>query len=83
MRAKEDKVLSFLKNQQASNKNYIFTIDNKYKLMEAIDKTLKGDLPYTILVEPGGKIVYAIEGPVDPAEVKKTIIENHLIGRYY
>ena len=51
--------------------------------MEAIDKTLKGDLPYTILVEPGGKIVYAIEGPVDPAEVKKTIIENHLIGRYY
>jgi len=82
-REKEDKVLSLLKKQQASNKNYIFAIDNKYKLMEAIDQTWKGDLPYTLLVEPGGKIVYAKEGLADPAELKKTIIENHLIGRYY
>jgi len=80
---KQNQVISFLKTQQASNKNYLFTIDDKYKLIEAVDPNWKGALPYTILVEPGGKIVYAKDGLIDPAELKKTIIENHLIGRYY
>jgi thiol-disulfide isomerase/thioredoxin len=80
---KKEKVFDFLKNQEASAKNYLFSQDNKYKLIEAIDPDWKGALPYTILVEPGGKIVYAKEGAVDPAVLKKTILENHLIGRYY
>ena len=60
---KEKQGDKFLKNQQASNKNYLFTIDDKYKLIEAVDPNWKGALPYTILVEPGGKIVYAKDGP--------------------
>jgi peroxiredoxin len=80
---KKEKVFDFLKNQEASGKNYLFSQDNKYKLIEAIDPDWKGALPYTILVEPGGKIVYAKEGAFDPAVLKKTILENHLIGRYY
>jgi hypothetical protein len=36
-----------------------------------------------MLVEPGGKIVYAKEGIIDPAEIKKLIVENPTIGRYY
>jgi peroxiredoxin len=80
---KKDKALDFLKKQQASNSNYIFTGESKYSLIEAIDPNWQGALPYTILVEPGGKIVYAKQGPIDPAEMKKRIVENHLIGRYY
>jgi peroxiredoxin len=81
--AKKDKALEFLKEKQASNTNYIFGIDNKYKLIEAIDPKWQGALPYTILVEPGGKIVYARQGPIDPANIKKLIVENPLIGRWY
>jgi thiol-disulfide isomerase/thioredoxin len=81
--AKKDKALQFLKKQEASNINYIFSIDDKYKLIEAIDPNWQGALPYTLLVEPGGKIVYAKEGPIDPAALKKAIVDNHLIGRYY
>ena len=81
--AKKDKALQFLQKQEASNTNYIFSIDDKYKLIEAIDPKWQGALPYTLLVEPGGKIVYAKEGPIDPAELKKAIVDNHLIGRYY
>lgn len=81
--AKKEKALQFLQKQQASNTNYIFNIDDKYKLIEAIDPKWQGALPYTILVEPGGKIVYAKEGPIDPAELKRAIVDNHLIGRYY
>jgi peroxiredoxin len=81
--AKKDKALQFLQKQESSVQNYIFSIDDKYKLIEAIDPAWQGALPYTILVEPGGKIVYAKQGPIDPAEMKKMIVENHLIGRYY
>jgi peroxiredoxin len=81
--AKKEKVLNFLQQQQASNTNYLFSIDDKYKLIEAIDPQWQGALPYTILVEPGGKIVYGKQGPVDAAELKQLIVDNKLIGRYY
>jgi thiol-disulfide isomerase/thioredoxin len=77
------KVLKFLKNQQASNRNYLFSIDDKYKLIEAVDPKWQGGLPYTILVEPGGNIVYAKWGKIDVALMKKTIVEDPVIGRYY
>lgn len=79
----KDKVLKFLKSQQASNKNYLFSIDDKYKLIEAVDPKWQGGLPYTVLVEPGGKIVYGRWGKIDVAKMKKTIVENPMIGRYY
>ena len=81
--AKQDKVLKFLQKSEASNTNYLFSVDDKYKLIEAIDPNWQGALPYTILVEPGGKIVYAKQGPIDPDEMKRLIVENPLIGRYY
>ncbi len=80
---KKDKALKFLKSQFASNKNYIFNSDDKYKLIEAIDPKWQGALPYTMIIEPGGKIVYAAQGPIDPLKIKRLIIENKFIGRYY
>lgn len=81
--AKKEKVLKFLQQQQASNTNYLFAIDDKYKLIEAIDPQWQGALPYTLLVEPGGKIVYSKQGPIDPGEIKRLIVDNRLIGRFY
>jgi peroxiredoxin len=81
--AKKEKVLKFLKEQQASNTNYLFSTDDKYKLIEAIDPKWQGALPYTILVEPGGKIIYGKQGPIDAAAMKKLIVEHRLIGRFY
>jgi len=78
---KPDPVLSFLKSKAAANQNFLFTGKNKYDLIEAIDKDWQGALPYTILVAPGGKIIYSKEGEIDPLEMKKTILEH--IGRYY
>ena len=79
---KKDKALKFLQGKFASNKNYIFDADDKYKLIEAVDPKWQGALPYTLLVEPGGKIVYAEQGPVDPHKLKKMIVENKFVGRY-
>jgi thiol-disulfide isomerase/thioredoxin len=79
----KDKVLKFLKGKQASNTNYLFSIDDKYKLIELIDPKWQGALPYTILVEPGGKIVYGKQGEIDVAEMKRRIVDHPMIGRFY
>jgi peroxiredoxin len=81
--AKKNKALQFLQKSQASATNYIFNIDDKYKLIEAIDPKWQGALPYTLLVEPGGKIVYSREGAVDAQALKTAIVDDPTIGRYY
>jgi thiol-disulfide isomerase/thioredoxin len=80
---KQDKVLDRLKKLEASNLNFIFTGSDKYAFMEKIDPNWQGALPYTLLVEPGGKIVYGKQGTIDPLQLKRLIVENRMIGRYY
>jgi peroxiredoxin len=80
---KQDKVLSFLKQKEASNQNYIFDTDDKYALIEAVDPEWQGALPYTLLVEPGGRIVYSQQGTINPQAMKRMIVDNDYIGRYY
>jgi thiol-disulfide isomerase/thioredoxin len=78
---KKDKVLQFLKDKNAATKNYICTSDDKYALIEAVDKNWPGALPYTILVAPGGEIVYSHAGVIDVLEVRKEIMKK--IGRFF
>ncbi|GAC1425117.1 MAG: hypothetical protein NVSMB7_01330 [Chitinophagaceae bacterium] len=81
--SKKEKARQFLQKEQASNTNFIFNSDDKYKLIEAIDPNWQGALPYTLLVEPNGRIVYAKQGGVDPSALKTLIVDNAFIGRYY
>jgi thiol-disulfide isomerase/thioredoxin len=69
--ANKDKALQFLQRKQASGLNYIYTGDDKYKLIEAVDPKWGGALPYSILIEPDGKVVYAHQGIINPKELKK------------
>ncbi len=81
MPEKKDEALAFLKKQQASSVNYIFSVDDKYRLVEAIDKEWAGALPYTLLVAPGGSIVFRVMGELSPLDLKKAIVGR--LGRYY
>jgi peroxiredoxin len=81
--SKKNKALQMLQSLHAANTNYIFNTDDKYQLISAVDPNWDGALPYTMLVEPGGKIVYSKQGPVDPQELKTVIVDNKLVGRYY
>ncbi|HYJ63300.1 MAG TPA: TlpA disulfide reductase family protein, partial [Parafilimonas sp.] len=81
--ANKDKALKFLKSEESSATNYIFNVDDKYALINAVDSAWQGALPYTLLVEPGGKIIYSKQGEIDPAELKKKIVDDKYIGRYY
>lgn len=78
----KDNVLKFLQMQQASNTNYLFNTDDKNKFILAADRSWHGELPYTVLVEPGGKILYSKQGLIDPSDLKTTIVNNPMIGRF-
>ena len=52
-------------------------------MIELINPEWSGVLPYTLLIEPGGKLVYDHEGPIDPLALKREIVEHPMIGRYY
>ena len=79
--SRRDSVLSLLKKQQASCRNYLFDSQDQYQLMAALDKDLLGGVPYTILIKPGGEIIYRQLGPGDPLELKRAIVGY--LGRYY
>ena len=80
---KADKALQILQKIRASNKNYIFNGDDTYKMIDLIDKEWQGALPYTLLVEPNGKIIYQKQGTIDPAKMKTLIVDHPLIGRVF
>jgi hypothetical protein len=80
--SRED-VLKYLEEKESAVANFIFDKGDPYALIEAIDPDWNGALPYTLLVEPGGKTVYAKQGMIDPLELKRTIVDHPMIGRYY
>jgi hypothetical protein len=49
--------------------------------MESVDEESLGGIPYTLLIKPGGEIIYRRLGLIDPLELKRAIVED--LGRYY
>ena len=81
--SKKDAALKFLTEKNSVLKNYIYSEEDKYAMIEAVDPDWNGALPYTILVEPGGKKVWSYQGDVDFLELKKEIVDHPMIGRYF
>jgi thiol-disulfide isomerase/thioredoxin len=77
--SRKDNVLKFLRKNEASNKNFIFSSDNNSALVESVDSQWSGALPYTLLVEQGGKIIYRNQGPINMIEMRKLIANNRYI----
>jgi thiol-disulfide isomerase/thioredoxin len=71
----KDEALAFLKKHQASNRNLLFGDTDKYKMIEAFDPGWDGALPFTILIDPTGEILYKSQGPFDALEVKRRIVK--------
>lgn len=72
-------VLKFLTKQQASNRNLLFGSTDKYPLIEAVDKTWSGALPFTVLLSAKGDVLYRREGAIEPLALKRAILDA--IGR--
>lgn len=79
----KSKTLAFLQKSNSALKNYIFEGDDKYEFIDMIDPEWNGALPYTMLVEPGGKVIWSYQGPVDFLELRREIVDHPMIGRYF
>ncbi len=67
-------VLRVLEQQHASNQNLLFGTTDNYGLMAAFDPNWKGAVPFTVLLDANGQVVYSTESPIDPIELKRKII---------
>ena len=70
----QSQVLQFLRKHQASNRNLLFGDTDKYKLAEALDQEWSGALPFTLLVDADGKVLYRKEGSVEALELRRLIV---------
>jgi len=70
----QKQVLEFLKKNQASCRNLIFASAERDKLIDAFDPDWQGVVPYTLLINPEGKIIYRETGSIDPLAVKRAIV---------
>ena len=77
---KREDALRVLKENHVSATNFILHADGD-KFAAALDKEWPGPVPYTLLIAPGGKVIYRKVGAIDPLEVRRAIV-GHL-GRTY
>ena len=75
--------LAYLQSKESSSPNYRFTGESRYAFIEAVDPQWKGALPYSLLIEPGGKVVYAHQGMIDYEQLRQIIFADPYMGRIY
>lgn len=78
---KRDEALRVLKEHHVSARNSIFTGKDKDELASALDPKWPGPLPYTVVIAPGGKVLYRKSGAIEPLELKRAIVGY--LGRTY
>ena len=76
----QDKVLRFLQQHHASTRNLIFGDTDKYKLMAALDPEWNGALPHTLVIAPGGEVLYRQTDELDFLKLRRVLVPalNHL-----
>jgi peroxiredoxin len=61
--------------------NYLYTTASTDALVKALDPEWPGPLPHTVVIAPGGKVVYRHNGSIDPEELKAELLKH--LGLYY
>jgi peroxiredoxin len=78
---KKDDALKVLKENHLSATNYILNSRSRDSFAEALDKEWPGPVPYTLLIAPGGKVIYRKTGAFEPLELRRAIVDY--LGRTY
>lgn len=77
----KDAALKTLRENHVAATNYISTITNRDKLADLLDKEWQGPVPYTLVIAPGGKVLYRKSGPLEPLAVRRAVVDH--LGRTY
>ena len=69
-------VMKTLQAQHASSRNLMFATEDTYGLQAAFDPHWEAGVPFTMVIAPGGKVLYQKQGEVDILEVRRAILAN-------
>jgi thiol-disulfide isomerase/thioredoxin len=68
--------LKVLESEHATNLNLIMSSTDIYSQLAAFDPTWNATVPYTVLIRPGGEVVYKSAGTIDALALKRLIVAN-------
>jgi len=76
-----EKLKPGLKEEGRKGNAYVFNEANTDALVQALDPEWPGPIPHTLVVAPGGEVIYRHNGIVDGDELRGKILE--FMGRFY
>lgn len=69
-------VLKFLERKHATSRNLLFASEDTAAMQKAFDPKWESAVPYTVLLAPGGKVLYSTIGSVDMLELRRKILAS-------
>jgi len=72
----EKAVRKFLEEQHAASRNYVSGTMDPYELMAAFDKDWNGGVPYSMVIAPGGQVLYKGNGQLDILKTRRLILAS-------
>jgi thiol-disulfide isomerase/thioredoxin len=72
----EQAVRRFLQEQKASSRNLMPSSMDPSELVQAIDPDWNGGVPYSVVIAPGGKVLYKGNGALDILKTRRLILAS-------
>lgn len=69
------RTVSLLEDQGRETNNFIFKGDDLEDLAEVLDQKWSGAQPHTMLIAPGGEVIYRHTGELDESELRGAIVK--------
>jgi hypothetical protein len=78
---KKDAVLRVPQEKKVAVTNYVVRTRDRDKFAEALGKEWPGPVPYTLVIAPGGKVLYRKSSSIEPLAVQRAVVGY--LGRTY
>ena len=69
-------VMKILRQEHASSRNLQFATDDTYGLQAAFDPKWEAGVPFTMVIAPGGRVLFQQQGEVDVLALRRVILAN-------
>jgi len=76
-----EKIKPSLKAEGRKGNAYVFQGASQDELIKALDPEWPGPIPHTLVVAPGGKVIFRHNGSINGEELRAKILEH--MGRFY
>jgi peroxiredoxin len=72
----KDSVQKFLERKHATSRNLLFASDDTAAMQKAFDPKWESAVPYTMLLAPGGEVLFSTTGSVDMLALRRKILAS-------